>query len=151
MGGVLGGDATQCLADGVEQIRGRAGFGGAQDGLDLAPHQFDGVQVGRIGGQELDARADGADQREGVVIFVRAEVVHDHHVAGAQRGAEDFADVGAENVGIGGRLDRHALGGAVEADRGDHGGSAPVAVGAFGVQPFARCAAIQPRHIRLRR
>jgi len=137
MGGVLGGDLVEGLADGGQERVVGAGLGGAQKGFNLAPHQFDGVEVGRVGGQELDAGAGGADQREGLVVFVRAEVVHDHHIAGAQRWVEHFAHVGAEDVGVGGRLDGQAGGRAVQADRGDHGGGAPVAVRALRQQALA--------------
>ena len=57
----------------------------AQEGFDLAPHLFDGVEVRGVGGQEEGLGTCGGEEGERRLAFVRGELVHEHEVAGAQR------------------------------------------------------------------
>ena len=52
MGRILGGDALERLADGVQECIGGASFRGAEQGLDFAPHHFDRIEIGRVGWEE---------------------------------------------------------------------------------------------------
>src|SRR5690242_4693273 len=74
--------------------------------LELGEELFDGVQVGRVFGQEERSgagRTDGAAQR---LVIVAAEVVHDHDVAGTQRGQQHLFDAEAEAFAIDGPVDQ---------------------------------------------
>ena len=52
-----------------------SGLGAAQHHFDLASHLFDGVKIRRVCGQEKDAGSGVGDQREGVLVLVRTQVV----------------------------------------------------------------------------
>lgn len=71
--GVLGSDGGEGGGDGGEQVRVVAGLGLAKEGLHFAPHQLDGVEVGRVGGKESDFGADGFDQGQSALVFMGAE------------------------------------------------------------------------------
>lgn len=114
-----------------------AGLGFAEQSFDLAPHHFDGVEVGRIGRQEPDLRAHLPNEFEGLFVLVCAQVVEDDDVAGPQGRPQDFADVGLEDLRVGRPLDRHAGTGPIQPNRGDHRGRAPMPVRSVADQPFA--------------
>ena len=81
---------------------------------------------------------------------MRGEVVHNDDIALAQGRREDPADIGPENLRIGGPLDGHAGGGTIEAHRADHGGGMPMALGAAGVDaPPARGTSAQAGQVGL--
>ena len=61
----MGGDLSEGAADGGKQCLGCPRFGAAQERFDFAPHLFDRVEVGRVGGQEEDFGARG-----GVILMV---------------------------------------------------------------------------------
>jgi len=50
----LGGDGAEGGRDGQEEIVVSAGVGFAQEKLHFAPHHLDGIQIGRVSGQETD-------------------------------------------------------------------------------------------------
>lgn len=114
-----------------------AGLGLAEEGLHLAPHHFDGVQIGGVSGQEADLGPGFGNQCQRAVVFVGAEVVHDDDVSGSERRHQHFAHVGLEDLGVGRSLDGHAGAGPVQAHRGDHGDGSPVAVGSMADQSLA--------------
>jgi len=129
-----------------------AGLGFAEEGLHLAPHHLDGVEVGGVGGKEADFGAELFDQGEGAFVFMGTEVVHDDDVARTQRGDKHLAHIGVEDLGVGRSLDGHAGGGAIQPHRGDHRGGAPMPVRSMADQSFApgRTTA-QTRHVGLGR
>ena len=104
-----------------------------QVGFDFAPHLLDGIEVWGIGWKEEDLGSSLRDQRKGRLTFMRGEVIHDDHISGAQRRAQDMADIDPENLRIGGPLDGHAGGGTVQADGADHGRGLPMALRTLGV------------------
>jgi hypothetical protein len=59
----------------------------AQEGMHLAPHCLDGVEVWRIGGQEADFGACLFDQGDGALVLIGTEIIHHDDVARAHRGA----------------------------------------------------------------
>ena len=119
--------------------------------FDFAPHFLDGVEVRGVRGKKEDLSASLLNEREGQLAFVRREVVHNHHVAGSQRWAQEALDVGPKNFRIGGALDGHAGSGTIQADRGDHRRRMPVAIRGAGVDAFSALGATsQTGHIGLR-
>jgi hypothetical protein len=105
--GVVGSDGGEGL-DRLQEGGLGACFGDAQESFDLVPHQFDGVQIRRVGGQKPGLRTGGGDQSEGGLIFVGPEIVQHDDVAGAQGRHEDFPHVGLEDLGVGRPFDGHA-------------------------------------------
>lgn len=149
MFGVLGSDALKGTVDSFNEKLVGSGLLTSQGGLDLAPHLFNGIEVGRVGGQELDARADGLDELESGLVFVGAKVVHDDDVAGAQRRQEHFANIGAKDFRIGCSFDGHRGRRPVQAKGGDHRRRAPVPVRSAADQPLAASTApAQAGHVR---
>ena len=107
-----------------------SGGGLAKERLDFAPHHFDGVEVWRIGRQEEHLDSGLGDPFEGLLVFVGRKVVHNHDVAGAKEGKEDLAHISLEDTGVGRAFDGHGGCGAVEPHGSEHGGGAPMPVGA---------------------
>ena len=127
-----------------------AGLGFAQEGFYFTPHHFDGVEVGRVSGQETDLGPGLSDECQGTVVFVGAKVVQDDDIPRSERGDQHFAHVGLEDLSVGRSLDRHAGAGPVQAHRGDHRGGPPVAVRRAADQSLALGGATpQPRQIGL--
>lgn len=110
-----------------------------------------GLRSGEKAGKKRTSGPGLRNQGEGQLTFMRREVVHDYHIALAQGRAQDAADIGPENLRIGGPLDGHAGGGTVQADRADYGGGMPMALGAAGVDALSpRGAAAQAGQVGLR-
>ena len=81
--------------------------------------------------------------------MMRPKVVEDHHVAGSQLGNENLTDIFAIGFGIHGPVERHAGGGPIQSNRGDHRRRIPMAVRGVVVAALAALGpAIQPNHVR---
>ncbi len=74
--------------------------GFAQQGLELCEDLLDRVEVGRVGRQEEELGAGGADGAADGLAFVAAEIVHDDDVAGLERRDEELLDIGAEALAV---------------------------------------------------
>ena len=68
---------------------------------------------------------------------MRGKVVHDHEIAGLERGQEDRFHLGAKALRVGGPFERHAGGAPVQPQRRHHGGGLPVAGRSTGVRTLA--------------
>ena len=69
---------------------------------------------------------------------------------GRKVGHEDLPDIGLEDLRVGGSVDGHAGGRAIQPDGTDHGGGVPVAVGSTGMDALSfGSPAAQPGHIGL--
>lgn len=149
MSSVLGCDALEGAVDGFNEKLVGSGLLAPQRGLDLAPHLFDGIEIGRVGGQELDARADGGDEVDGGLVFVGTEVVHDNDIAGAKHRQKHLANIGTKDFRIGCSFDGHRSRGPIQANGGDHRRRPPVPVRSAADQPLATGAApAQAGHVR---
>ena len=84
-----GGEARQTLAEERPERVDRSAAGLADDGLELGEAQLDGVEVGAVGREEAQRRADGFNGVAHAVDFVSGEIVGNHDVAGLQRRHED--------------------------------------------------------------
>src|SRR5215204_6859382 len=89
------------VADGV----GGSGGGPSEPVLELREELFDGVQVGRVFGQEEQAGADRPDGAPHGLAPVRAEIVHDDDVAFPQGRDEDLVDVEPEALAVDGPVE----------------------------------------------
>jgi len=77
----------------------------AEELLELAEGEFDGVKIGRVGRQVADLGADSFDGLDDATQLVAGEVVHDDHVARAQGLRQMLLDPGGEDVAVDGSLD----------------------------------------------
>ena len=96
--------------------------------LDLGEGLLDGIEVGRIGRQEPEVGAGGADGLSDGGRFVGAEVVHDDDVAGFEHGQEQLLDIGSEAQSVDRSVEDAGCGESVAAQGADEGQRAPVAV-----------------------
>jgi len=82
---------------------------------------------------------------------VRPQVIHDHEVSGAKRRGENLFQIGSEHEGVCRALQSQTSRLAVETDRRDHGGCAPMTLWGMGMQPgSSKRAAPEAGHVRLR-
>src|SRR6202051_5001 len=72
----------------------------AEDLLDLAPHRFDGVEIGRIGRQIEQPRAPGLDGFADSPDFVRRQVVQDYQIACSQGGRKSLLNPSQNHFAI---------------------------------------------------
>ncbi len=126
---ILGRDASQCggnrLGQGWQSARLRA----PQRVFDFAPHHFDGIEVWRVSRQEPDLGSLLLDEFQSAVAFMWREVVHDHHISSAQCRPQHRLHINAKDFRIGRGVNRHAGGGAIDADGTDHRGRLPAPLG----------------------
>jgi hypothetical protein len=118
--------------------------------LELCEELLDGVQVGRVFGQEEEAgagRPDGAPYR---LALVRAEIVHDDDVAGRKRRDEDLVEVEPEGLAIDRPVEQPWRLDPVVPQGGQEGHGLPAAMGHLGRQALAaRRPAPQRSHVGL--
>jgi hypothetical protein len=81
------------------------------------------------------------------IDLVRCEVIHHHHIASRQRGAQNLFDIGQEYIPVGGFLDGHGGDDSALPHSGQNGHDLPVAAGRRFVDAAAVGAArIDARH-----
>ena len=83
-----------------EQIGFRSWIVTAEDLFDLAPHRFDGIEVGRIGRQIQKPGPCGLDRFAHSPDFVRGQIVQDHQVAGSQGRNQSLLHPGQKHFAI---------------------------------------------------
>ncbi len=118
--------------------------------FDLGEGLLDRVQVGRIGRQEREPCAGGADHAADGGSLVRSEVVHNDDVSGPEHWHEQLLDVGTEALAVDWAFEDAWCRQPVAAQRTEEGQSAPVAEGCEAAQVLAfRSPAPERRHIGL--
>jgi hypothetical protein len=146
---ILWGDRWEVFCDGLVEGFACSRFCGTEQYFEFAPGLFDGVEVGRVRRQVEQIGTRGVDAFANALHFVRGEVVHDDQVSGLQLRAEDRVEVGEEDLGVGGGLNRHRGDHASEAYRAQDGEDLPVAFGRAFMHPRSLQAACEaPRHLR---
>lgn len=83
-------------------------FSAAEEPLELGERLFDRIDVGTIGRQVDEPRADLLDRRAYVGDFVHREIVHHDDVARVQRRHELLLDMGDEQRTVDGGQRREA-------------------------------------------
>ncbi len=78
----------EVLCDGMVECVRSAGVCVAEQGFELGPGFLDGVKVGRVRRQIEQPGPGGLDPLPDAVHFVRAQIVHDQHIAWLEFGAE---------------------------------------------------------------
>jgi hypothetical protein len=121
-----GGDGCDGGGDRLAQCLGRAGGGGSQRLLHLAPEVFDRVEVRAVRWQIDQTRARRLDRFANGRRLVSRKIVHHHHVSGSQLRAEVVVDPGGEAVGVDGTVQGSASERALDSHRADHRRRLPV-------------------------
>ena len=121
----------------------------AEERLQFGERLFDRVEVGTVGRQEPDRRADGFNRRADLWLFMHHQVIEDDDVAGAECRRQDLFDVG-EEAHIVDRAIKDCRGAeSLDRQRGDHRRRLPMTTGGVVVQPSAsRAAPVAPQQIR---
>ena len=144
----LRGNGIEDLADGVANgVDGS--FGSlAQQVFELGEELFDGVEVGRIFGQENELSAGVADSLAYGLAFMATEIVDDDDVAGLERGNEDLLYVDQEPLAVDRTVDQPGCLDPIVAQRGQEGHGLPVTVRRLRPEPLsARRPAPERRHV----
>ena len=105
--------------------------------LDLRESLLDGVEVGRVFGQEPEPCAGGSDRFADGFGFVAAEIIHDDDIARLQRWYEDLLYVSTEADTIDGAVEDARGGEPVAAQGANEGECPPAPVRCEAPQPFA--------------
>jgi len=119
--------------------------------FELGKDLLDGVQIGAVGRQEQQPRADAADCCADGGPLVAGEVVHDHDVARRERGHEELFDILKEARPVD-RLIEDTRGiDPIAAQSGKEGHRFPVTIWHLGMEPLAfGSPATQRGHVRFR-
>lgn len=116
--------------------------------FDLGEGLLDGVEVGRILGQEEQPGAGRFDGVADGLGFVAAEIVHDDDVAGSEGRHQLLVDVGAEALAVDRAVEDAGSGQAITAKCPEEGQGTPAAVRREAAQPPTfRAPAAQGRHV----
>src|SRR5215208_240618 len=105
---VPGSDRRERSADRLQQGLAGAGFGLAQQPLDLGEGLLDGVVVRRVGWQIHKFAAPIFDEFPHPIRLVGGQVVHHRNLAFLQLRSEEVLQVGLKHVGSGASLNRQA-------------------------------------------
>ena len=120
----------------------------SEERLQFSEREFNRVEVGTVGRQKPDLRADGFNRGADRRLFVDDQVVEHHDGAGAQRRDQDLLNIGEETRVVDGIIEDGRRPQAVQPQRGNHGGGLPVAAGRVIVEPLAaRTASVAPQQI----
>ena len=118
--------------------------------LELGEDLFDGIEVGRIFGQEEELGAGGADQLAHGFALVTAEIVHDNDIALAKRRRQYPFYIGAKALAVDRPLKQPRRIDPIEAERGQEGRRVPATVRDLGDAALAaRRPSAQWRHVGL--
>lgn len=105
--------------------------------LELGEDLLDGIEVGRIRGEEQEFGAGGLDGFAHGVAFVRGEIVHDNDVAGPEFAQKKPLDIRLEDRAGHRAWNNQRREDAVMPEAGDERRCFPMAVRRFADQSFA--------------
>ena len=121
----------------------------AKNLLEFGPSLLDGIQIGRVGRKVEQLSLALFDALTDPIDFVRAEIVHDHHIARLQGWAQNLVQKAEENFSVCGRFNGHGGNDAAGAHRAQKGENLPIALRGSLVDSLpARSTSIQARHAR---
>lgn len=118
--------------------------------FELCEDLLDGVQVGAVGWQEQQSRADAADCCTDGRPLVATQVVHDDDIAGRERRHEELLDIIEEACCVDRLIQHTGRVDPVATQGGNEGHRLPVTVRDLGVEPLPfGCPAAQGSHVGL--
>jgi hypothetical protein len=116
--------------------------------LELGEHLLDGIEIGRVSGQEDEVCAGFADSGSHALAFVTAQIVHDHYVCRPKRRNQNRFDVEQKAFGIDGSIDEPRRIDAVVPQRGEERHGVPMAIRCLGLEAISfGSPAAQGRHV----
>ena len=108
-----------------------------EERLEFGERLFDRIEVGTVGRQKPDVRADGFNRGADLRLFMHHEVIEDDDIAGAERRDQDLFDV-RQKAHIVDRAIEHRRGAKpLDRQRGDHCRRLPMTTGRMVVKPGA--------------
>lgn len=143
-------DLAECACGRCDEPLGCSAGGLAQVCLDLPEGWLDGIEIGRVFGQELEAGVTLGNCLGNGWALVAAEMIEHHDFAWPERGSEALFGVGCEDLGVDRTVDDHGREDLASADGGDQGRGLPAAVRDLGEEALAAwTAAMGSRHVGL--
>ena len=143
-----GSEAVKQAADAIVESRNGALFGLAQVCLELSKGRLDRIEVGAIGRQVAELSSGRLDELAHLVELVGGQIVHDHDVAGRQRGKQALADILDKDHAVHRAIDDEGCRKTVLAQGGHEGHGLPMPPGNPADHPLATFgASIEPRHV----
>lgn len=112
-----------------------------QQGFEFGETQFDRIEIGTVGREKPQRRADGFDGLPRGQTLVHGEVIQDDEVAGRQRRHQRLLDVGEKTRAIERPIKQHRRGHAGDPQGAETGGRVPPPIGRVIDDAFARAAA----------
>jgi hypothetical protein len=122
-----------------------SGFGLSQQSFEFGEDLLDRIEVGRVFGQEHEARPGAPDRPSHGLSLVGTEIVEDDDVAWLEGRREELFDIGAEAFAVDGPVEQAGRIDAVVAQRGEESRGLPAAMSnlvddalSFRAQPRSR-------------
>lgn len=138
------------MANGFPKIVVSSGFCLSQQCLEFGECLFDGIEIGRVAGQEKDPCPTRSDRVGGAWTFVDVEIVPDHHIARLEGWSELGDHIGIEGFAVYSAVNHPGCYKLVAFKGGDECLGVPFAKRRIGNQPLAPVAAPpQRRHVSL--
>jgi hypothetical protein len=113
------------------------GARGAEERLQFGERLFNRIEVGTVGRQKPDMRADGFNRGADLGLFVHHEVIEHDDIAASQGRHQDLFDVGEKAHIVDRTVEDRRGADPVDRQRGDHRRGLPMATGRVVVQPGA--------------
>ena len=121
---------------------------GAEERFQFRERHFDGIEIGTVGRQEPQPRADRLDGRPDLRLAMDGEVVEDDDVAGAERRHQDLLHVRQKTRVVDRPIEDGGRRQAIGPQRRDHRVGLPMAARGVVAQPNAtRTATVAPQQI----
>jgi hypothetical protein len=98
---------------------------------------LNGIEIGTVGWEKSQVRADGFDRGAHLGLLVDGQVVEHDDIARAERRDEDLLDIGAKTHVVDRPIKDRRRGEALESQRRDHRGGFPVAARRVIAEPLA--------------
>jgi len=143
-------EGVEETADALPKAIDGALFGLSERCFEFCENLLDRIEIWRVRRQEQEACSSGTNGAADRAAFMRAEVIHDNNVTGAQHRSEHLLDISLETFAVdwtvedAGRID------ASTAQGGHEGQGFPMAVRNLGMKPLAAPApSAKRRHIGL--
>ena len=110
------------IADLIEGARPRR----AQKRFQFREGELNRIEIGTVGRQKPELRADGFDGAANLRLFVGGEIIEDDDIASPQRWREDLFDIRQESDVVDRPVEHGRRGQPLEPQRGDHGVDLPM-------------------------